>query len=108
MSEIILVVDLVAATGKADEIVAAFEACIGETHLEPGCLTYALHRDNANPDHFVHLERWASQADLDAHMSQPYVGVLFAAVGAEGVLATAPQMSFTSSMALGDPAKGSL
>ena len=42
MSEIVLVVDLVAATGKADELVAAFEACIGETHAEPGCLTYAL------------------------------------------------------------------
>ena len=108
MSEVIGVVDIVAADGKADEIIAAFDACITQTHLEQGCLTYALHRDNANPNHFVHVERWRSQADLDAHMTQPYVADLFAVAGAPGVLAQPPSMTFGSSLGLGDPVKGSL
>lgn len=108
MTEVIGVVDIVAADGRADEIIAAFDACITLTHLEPGCLTYALHRDNADPNHFVHVERWRSQADLDEHMTKPYLGDLLTAAGAPGVLAQAPTMTFTSSLALGDPAKGSL
>jgi len=108
MSEVIGVVDIVAAEGKADEVVAAFEECMKHTHQEQGCLTYALHRDNANPNHFVHVERWRSQEDLDAHMTQPYVAALFAVAGTPGVLAAPPGLTFASSLALGDPAKGSL
>lgn len=108
MSEVIGVVDIVVAEGKADEVVAAFEECMRQTHQEEGCLTYALHRDNANPNHFVHVERWRSQADLDAHMTQPYVAALFAVAGTPGVLAQPPALTFASSLALGDPAKGSL
>lgn len=108
MTEVIGIVDIVAADGKADEVVAAFEECIRQTHQEEGCLTYALHRDAANPNHFVHLERWRSQADLDEHMTKPYVAALFAVAGAPGVLAQPPQLTFASSLGLGDPAKGSL
>jgi quinol monooxygenase YgiN len=108
MSEVIGIVDIRAAEGHADEVVAAFEACIAKTHEEEGCLTYALHRDAADPNHFVHLERWRSQADLDAHMTQPYVAELFAVAGRPGVLAAPPQLTFAGSLALGDPKKGSL
>ena len=108
MAEIVSIVDIMAAAGKADEVVAAFEACIIKTHEEQGCLTYALHRDNDNPHHFVHVERWRSQEDLDAHMQKPYLADLFAAAGAPGVLAELPRMTFASSLSLGDPAKGSL
>jgi quinol monooxygenase YgiN len=108
MSEVIGVVDIVAAEGRADEVVAAFEACMTATHQEEGCLTYALHRDDANPNHFVHVERWRSQADLDDHMTKPYVAELFAVAGTPGVLAQPPAMTFGTSLGLGDPAKGSL
>lgn len=108
MSEVIGVVDIVAAEGRADEVVAAFETCMSLTHQEPGCLTYALHRDNADPNHFVHVERWRSQADLDEHMTKPYVADLFAVAGSPGVLARPPQLTFGTSLGLGDPAKGSL
>jgi len=108
MSEVIGVVDVVAAEGKADEVIAAFEACMTATHQEEGCLTYALHRDNENPNHFVHVERWRSQADLDEHMTKPYVAALFAVAGTPGVLTQPPTLTFGTSLGLGDPAKGSL
>jgi quinol monooxygenase YgiN len=108
MSEVIGIVDIRAAEGHADEVVAAFEECIARTHEEEGCLLYALHRDAADPNHFVHLERWRSQEDLDAHMTQPYVARLFEVAGRPGVLAAPPQVTFAQPLGLGEAGKGSL
>ena len=108
MSEIVGVVHVRAAEGRADEVVAAFTTCIEKTHEEEGCLAYALHRDTADPNHFVLVERWRSQEDLDAHMTQPYVADLFAAAGAPGVLAAAPELALLAPMGVGTAAKGSL
>ncbi len=108
MAEVVGVVDIVAASGKGDALVGAFEACATQTHTEPGCLAYALHQDNADPDHYVLLERWRSQQDLDEHMTKPWVADLFAFAGAEGNLAAAPKLAFTTNVPKGDPAKGTL
>jgi quinol monooxygenase YgiN len=107
-SEIVTVVILKAAPGKGEEIVEAFRPCIEKTHGEEGCLAYALHRDNADPDQLVHIERWRSQADVDAHFQQPYLAELLGKMGAPGLLAEPPTMIFASSLDIGDPAKGSL
>ena len=108
MAEIIGVVDIVVAEGRVPALTQAFEACARGTHAEQGCLAYALHVDTANPLHFILIERWRSQADLDAHMTQPYVADIFAFVAAEGNLSTAPSLAFLSPLSLGDPAKGAL
>ena len=71
MSDVVGVVHVRAAEGKAEEVIAAFTTCIEKTHEEEGCLLYALHRDNADPHHLVLLERWRSQEDLDAHFATP-------------------------------------
>lgn len=108
MAEVVGVVDVLVAEGKADEVVAAFEACLVRTHEEEGCLLYALNRDNDNPLHFVIVERWRSQADLDAHLQTDHVAALFTVAGTPGVLAEPPRLTFASALPLGDPAKGSL
>ena len=108
MAEVIGVVDIVVAAGREQAFTEAFEACARGTHAEQGCLTYALHVDNANPLHFVLIERWRSQEDLDAHMTQPYVADLFGFAGGEGNLTAAPSLAFVSALGLGDPAKASL
>jgi quinol monooxygenase YgiN len=108
VSEVLGVVHVRAAEGRADEVVAAFTTCIEQTHAEEGCLAYALHRDNADPNHLVLVERWRSQGDLDAHMTQPYVADLFAVAGTPGMLAAAPELSFVSPLGVGDAVKGSL
>ncbi len=108
MSEVVVVVDVVAAEGRGDAVVEAFEAVTGPTHAEQGCLLYALHRDTADPHHFVLVERWRSQEDLDAHMALPHTGELFAFAGTEGNLARPPQLSVMAGLGLGTPAKGSL
>ncbi len=107
MSEVVAVVHVRAAEGKVDEVIAAFTTCIEKTHEEQGCLNYALHRDAADANHLVLIERWRSQADLDAHMGQPYVADLFAAAGTPGLLAAPAELAFTSPLGIGT-AKGSL
>lgn len=108
MSEVVGVVHVRAAEGRLDELVAAFTSCILKTQEEEGCLAYALHRDNADPDHLVLVERWRSQADLDAHAGQPHVAELMTALGRPGLLAGAPSLAFLSPLALGTESKGSL
>ena len=108
MSEIVGVVDVRAAEGRADAVVAAFEACTIRTQEEPGCLLYALHRDTADPDHFVHVERYRSQAELDHHLAQPYTKAVFAWAGTPGNLARTPQLTFLQGLGIGAPDKGSL
>lgn len=108
MSEIIGIVDVRAADGRADAVVAAFEACTARTHEEEGCLLYALHRDAADPHHFVLVERWRSQDDLDAHFAQPHTLALLDFAGQPGNLAQPPQLTFTTPLELGAPDKGSL
>lgn len=107
-TEVVGVVHVRPAEGKVDEVVAAFAACIDQTHQEEGCLAYALHRDATDPAHLVLVERWRSQADLDAHMTRPYVADLFAVAGTPGMLAAPPELAFLEPMGLGDPQKGSL
>jgi quinol monooxygenase YgiN len=106
MSDIVGVVHVRAAQGKVDEVVAAFHRCIAATVEEQGCLSYALHRDNADPDHLVLLERWRSQADLDAHMTQPHVAELLTVAGTPGMLSAPPELFFLSALATGAESGG--
>jgi quinol monooxygenase YgiN len=108
MAEIVVFVSLQAAEGRGDEIAKAFAEAIPPTHAEEGCLVYALHRDNADPDHFVHVERWRSQEDLDAHGKTPHLRQVFTALGAPGLLAGAPSMWLCSAELYGDAAKGAI
>ncbi|MDQ3610343.1 MAG: antibiotic biosynthesis monooxygenase [Actinomycetota bacterium] len=108
MAEVIGVVDVVTADGKAEEVIAAVEVCVAKPHAEEGCISYALHRDNADPNHLVLVERWRSQADLDAHLQSAHVADLFAVAGTPGMLAAAPSLTFATSLGLGDPTKGNL
>lgn len=39
------------------------------SRAEPGCLEYVLAPDPLDPERVVLSERWASRADLDAHLA---------------------------------------
>ena len=79
---------------------------IEETHKEPGCISYALHQDNSDPDTLVLVERWKSQEDLDAHFTMPYMAELGTLAGE--VLAEQPRIIFSTGLPAGDSAKGVL
>jgi quinol monooxygenase YgiN len=91
---IVVVVGMKVQDGRADELIAAFEPCIAATRQEEGNLGYALHRDAGDPDHFVMIEHWRSQADIDEHMTKPYLAELMKASGS--VLAEPPVFWLTT------------
>jgi quinol monooxygenase YgiN len=108
MSKIVAVASLVASEGRGDELVEAFRDAIEQTHGEEGCLKYALHRDQRNPDHLIMIEHWRSQDDLTSHGKQPYLAELMTKMGAPGLFAEAPNLWFTTPLPIGDDAKGQL
>jgi quinol monooxygenase YgiN len=91
---LVAVVSMNVQDGKADDLIAAFAPCIEATREEPGNLGYQLVRDAGDPNHFVMIEHWRSQADLDEHMQKPYLADLMKASGA--LIAGAPTFWLTS------------
>ena len=86
-----------------DEVVAAFGDGIATTHAEDGCEFYALTR---NATEIVTIEKWSSQAALDAHMAGPGIKTLLERAGA--LLAAPPNIIVLDPVPVGDPAKGTL
>src|SRR4051794_16266106 len=59
--------------GKEAELEALLIRMVESTHEEPGCQRYALHRSKSDPRTFVFIEKWTSDAALDAHLNSPHI-----------------------------------
>jgi quinol monooxygenase YgiN len=93
--------------GEEDRAIEAFSKAIETTHAQDdGCLLYALHRDNDDPSKLLFIEKWASRAQLDAHLASPHVAELGKTLGE--VLAGAPTMVMATAIPAGDAEKGVL
>lgn len=101
-SEVIVVATMRVLPGRGDDLVERFGAVVEATHREHGCLAYGLHRDRFDSSRFVLIERWRSQADLDAHFRQPHMA---AVAGLADGLAGPPEVVFCEAVPQGDPAK---
>jgi quinol monooxygenase YgiN len=84
MSEpiVIVVAEMIAKPGKADELRAVLKACIAPTRAETACLQYDLHESTEKPGNFVFFERWASRQALTEHLATPHLTALGAALPA--------------------------
>lgn len=105
-AEVVVAATVQVKPGSEDAALAAITTAIEATHAEPGCLAYALHRDRSEPARFVIIEKWATAADLEAHGQEPHLKQLFADLGP--LLAGAPTITYTSPVAVGDGAKGTI
>ena len=56
---------------------AVFNSVIAATRGEAACVRYELFRAVEDPQRFVLVEEWRSQAGLDEHLQQPYIKELF-------------------------------
>ncbi len=64
---ILTVLELQTADGKADEAIAVLKKTLGDTRARPGCEGVTVHRDAAQPNAILLVERWASLADDEAY-----------------------------------------
>ena len=78
MAEVVVVGSFVAREGKEDEARAAFEALVAPTHAEDGCILYALHQGNDDPQRLAFIERWESKELLGAHLESDHVKAVLA------------------------------
>lgn len=68
-----VVARVVARPGKVEELRALLHGLIEPTRREPGCVTYELLQNVADPTDFTFVEEWSSEADLDAHLQSPHL-----------------------------------
>lgn len=106
MSTVTVVALIKLKPGAEAAAIAVLEPIVEQTHAESGCLKYTLHRSTADPQQFVLIERWATQAALDAHFLEPYMGSLFTDVADH--LAEPPSIHFLTPHPLGNAEKGAL
>ncbi|MEM6514119.1 MAG: putative quinol monooxygenase [Pseudomonadota bacterium] len=82
MADLTIVAHIRAQPEQAEHVFAALSALIEPTRQEAGCKRYDLHRDNADPAHFLFYETWESRAQWRAHMNTPHVEAYREVVGA--------------------------
>ena len=73
MTTINVVATIKAKAGKEKELENVLTSLVMETHKEPGCLTYALHRSVNNAATFIFVEKWASETALNSHLQSPHI-----------------------------------
>lgn len=71
--EICVTVLLETYNGKANQQIQAFHDIVDTVRSETGCLQYELTQSTTNENQFILLERWASMADLEAHLQTPHM-----------------------------------
>ena len=106
MDRVVVTATLTVKEGMEDRALEVLTPVVEGTHGEAGCLTYAVHRDNADPRTFVIVEHWTSQVALDNHFVQPHMVEL--ATHAADLLDGPPVIRFCTPVALGDAVKGTL
>ncbi len=92
------------ADGARDAVLAALEPAIAAVHEEPGCLLYAIH--DAPDGSIVMIEKWETEALLDAHGKAPAVTALRVAL--EGHLAAPTEVARLAPVPMGQDSKGAL
>lgn len=62
-----LIVNMEAAPGKREELIATFADLSPKVREEPGCEQYELYQSTEQPDQFALMERWIDQDALTVH-----------------------------------------
>jgi len=106
MSEVVVVVLSRAVPGRVEDGLAAFSALAAVTHTEEGCLAYTLHREPADPDRIVLVERWTTREALDEHLATPHL-LAFREDSAD-IWTEPATIMILDPVPSGDPAKGLL
>ena len=68
-----VVARVVARPGKIEELRVVLQGLVEPTRREPGCVTYELLQNMADPTDFTFVEEWSSNADLDAHLQSAHL-----------------------------------
>jgi quinol monooxygenase YgiN len=85
-----VVARVVALPGKVEALKAVLVELIEPSRKDPGCIQYELFQNMSDPTDFTFVERWASNAELDAHLASPHVKIAVAKL--DGLVAANPDI----------------
>lgn len=92
-SEVIVHATLTADRAFSPAFIDEIRRLAAATRSEPGCIHYRIGRDLDHPSTIVLAERWRSEAALRAHFETPHMARFQTALGAEGEVRTALEVS---------------
>jgi quinol monooxygenase YgiN len=82
---LLVLLELEAKPGKADELVDLLRVSLRDTRARQGCISVSVHRDQAHADRVLLVEEWATREDDEAYRTwragegaTPEVGALIA------------------------------
>jgi quinol monooxygenase YgiN len=64
---ILVLLELDAKDGAVDEMIAVLARTLGDTRARKGCESVTVHRDEANPNRVLLVERWTTREDDTAY-----------------------------------------
>ncbi len=76
MAALTVIANITTVPDKTDQFIAIFSDNVMNVHEEPGCLHYTLHRNQAEPEKLVVVERWASGEALATHAVAAHMGAM--------------------------------
>jgi quinol monooxygenase YgiN len=81
MANLDVVAVITAKSGSEAIVEGALRELAGASKADHGCLSYDLFASGSAPGAFVTIEKWESQADLDAHMASPHIAEMITVAG---------------------------
>jgi len=69
---VVLAVTWIAKAGQEAEVTSIFSKLTEASRLEPGCVTYQVHRHKTEPRRFFIYEQYKDDAALEAHRATPH------------------------------------
>jgi quinol monooxygenase YgiN len=81
MSDLNVVAVLTAKPGSEDLLEKTLKELREPSLAESGCISYELYRSAVDASAYITLEKWQSQADLEAHMKTPHIAAALGALG---------------------------
>lgn len=84
MSHIIVIAFPVAPVGKEQELLAEFAKLVPATRAELGCLSFVVHQHPQIANRLAVYEKFANQADFNAHLEYPHTQAFVAWIQSSG------------------------
>lgn len=91
-----VLVDLQVPEDAEEAFLAAMRNNVKNTREEPGNVSFTLYRDDADPLHYMLVERWKSRAVLEQHLETPHLQRVERTNGAHGVKGKGTEMNALS------------
>lgn len=81
---------ILAKPDRVEPVLSILTNVVEPTRKEPGCISYELLQNRADPTDFTFVEEWASDGAIDAHLATQHIQDALSKLA--GLLAEAPDI----------------